>query len=233
MPLYQLDASDVWFPPITEALTDPPGLLAIGGDLCVPRLLHAYQLGIFPWFTEHEPILWWAPSPRMVVKPDQIHVSKSMCKFARTTDYRITFDHAFERVVEACGSSLRAGQTKSESWITPDMKQAYTNLFRAGHAHSVEVWQGSTLVGGLYGIALGRMFFGESMFSRADNASKIAFIRLGKQLQSWGFELIDCQIHTPHLASLGAHEIDMPSFQAYLEQNSHYGIDSGWQLVVE
>ena len=233
MPVYQLDDDDYWFPPVSEALDDPQGLLAVGGDLSVSRLLHAYQCGIFPWFSDHDPILWWAPSPRMVINPHQIHISKSMAKVIRKTPFIVTFDHAFERVVKACGSTPRADQTSVESWITQDMQHAYTQLYRRGYAHSVEVWHGGELVGGLYGVALGRMFFGESMFSRADNASKIAFIHLAQRIAQWGFVLIDCQMHTPHLASLGAQEIPMAEFENYLEQNLSYGVDSLWDLVVQ
>lgn len=233
MPVYQLDDNDYWFPPVSEALDDPQGLLAVGGDLSVSRLLHAYQCGIFPWFSDHDPILWWAPSPRMVINPHQIHISKSMAKVIRKTPFIVTFDHAFERVVKACGSTPRADQTSVESWITQDMQHAYTQLYRRGYAHSVEVWHGGELVGGLYGVALGRMFFGESMFSRADNASKIAFIHLAQRIAQWGFVLIDCQMHTPHLASLGAQEIPMAEFENYLEQNLSYGVDSLWDLVVQ
>ncbi len=233
MPVYQLDDDDYWFPPVSEALDDPQGLLAVGGDLSVSRLLHAYQCGIFPWFSDHDPILWWAPSPRMVINPHQIHISKSMAKVIRKTSFIVTFDHAFERVVKACGSTPRADQTSVESWITQDMQHAYTQLYRRGYAHSVEVWHGGELVGGLYGVALGRMFFGESMFSRADNASKIAFIHLAQRIAQWGFVLIDCQMHTPHLASLGAQEIPMAEFENYLEQNLSYGVDSLWDLVVQ
>jgi len=233
MPVYQLDLNDCWFPPVSEALEDPQGLLAVGGDLSVPRLLHAYQQGIFPWFSELDPILWWAPSPRMVVAPDQVHVSKSMAKFIRNTPLIVTFDYAFERVVKACGSTPRADQATEEGWITASMQYAYTQLYRGGYAHSIEVWDGGDLVGGLYGVALGRMFFGESMFSRADNASKLAFIQLSRQLTQWGFVLIDCQMHTPHLASLGAKEITMLEFQNHLQQNLPYGVDSKWDLVVK
>jgi leucyl/phenylalanyl-tRNA--protein transferase len=169
----------------------------------------------------------------MVLKPEHIHVSKSMRKWMRKTQFSVTFDYAFERVVDACGSTVRAGQVQAESWITPAIKEAYTNLFRSGYAHSVEVWRGSELVGGLYGVALGRMFFGESMFSLADNGSKLAFIHLAQQLQAWGFVLIDCQMHTHHLSSLGAAEIEMAEFQAYLDHNLTFGVDSCWELVLE
>ena len=232
MPVYQLDANEYWFPPVSEAIDDPQGLLAIGGDLSVPRLLHAYQCGIFPWFSEQDPILWWAPSPRMVVAPDEIHVSKSMLKLIRKTPLVVTMDQAFERVVSACGSTPRGDQLSQDSWITPEMQHAYTQLYQGGYAHSVEVWAGGELVGGLYGIALGRLFFGESMFSKVDNASKIAFIHLGKRLAQWGFVLIDCQMHTQHLASLGAKEVEMEEFQNYLEQNLTYGLDSLWEPMV-
>jgi len=169
----------------------------------------------------------------MVINPHQIHISKSMAKVIRKTPFIVTFDHAFERVVKACGSTQRADQTSAESWITQDMQHAYTQLYRRGYAHSVEVWHGGELVGGLYGVALGRMFFGESMFSRADNASKIAFIHLAQRIAQWGFVLIDCQMHTPHLASLGAQEIPMAEFENYLEKNLSYGVDSLWDLVVQ
>jgi len=232
MPIYQLDEHEYWFPPVSEALEDPPGLLALGGDLSIPRLLHAYQSGIFPWYTQGEPILWWAPSPRMVMAPNQIHISNSMRKFIRKTSLTVTFDHAFERVIGACSATLRNGQDSADSWIIDDMQAAYTQLYHAGYAHSVEVWRGQELVGGLYGIALGRMFFGESMFSTCDNSSKLAFITLAKQLTEWDFLLIDCQMHTNHLASLGAGEIDMQQFQEHLEANLVYGLDSSWRLVV-
>lgn len=233
MPVYQLDPDNYWFPPVSEAIDDPQGLLAVGGDLSIARLLHAYQQGIFPWFSEQDPILWWAPSPRMVVEPNQVHISKSMAKFIRKTPLVVTFDHAFERVVKACGSIPRADQPSADGWITTDMQRAYTQLYQGGYAHSVEVWDGGELVGGLYGIALGNIFFGESMFSRSDNTSKLAFIHLARQLSIWGFVLIDCQMHTPHLATLGAKEIAMAEFQNYLEQNLPYGVDSGWELVVQ
>ena len=233
MPVYQLDNDHYWFPPVSEALDDPQGLLAVGGDLSVPRLLLAYQSGIFPWFSDQDPILWWAPSPRMVVAPSQVHVSRSMAKFIRKTPLTVTFDHAFERVVNACGTIPRRDQEEAESWITEEMKQAYTQLYRGGYAHSVEVWEAGELMGGLYGVALGRLFFGESMFSRTDNASKMAFIELAKQLSRWGFILIDCQMFTSHLTSLGAQEITMPAFESHLDHNLSYGIDSRWGLMVK
>ena len=233
MPVYQLEDDHYWFPPVSEALDDPQGLLAVGGDLSVPRLLLAYQSGIFPWFSDQDPILWWAPSPRMVVAPSQVHVARSMAKFIRKTSLTVTFDHAFERVVNACGNTPRIDQGDAESWITEEMRQAYTQLYRGGYAHSVEVWDGGELVGGLYGVALGCLFFGESMFSRMDNASKMAFIHLAKQLSHWGFILIDCQMFTSHLASLGAQEISMPEFQSHLNHNLSYGIDSRWGQVVK
>lgn len=233
MPLYQLDDEDCWFPPIEEALEDPPGLLAIGGDLSVPRLLSAYQQGIFPWYSEGEPLLWWAPMPRMVLPPSNIHVSKSMAKFIRKNQYRVTFDHAFDRVISACGSIPRTGQEEAGSWITQDMQDAYIRLFKGGYAHSVEVWDQGELIGGLYGIALGGMFFGESMFSHKVNASKLAFISLAKQLEKLKFDLIDCQMHTNHLETLGAREMELAEFQDHLHNNLSYGLDSRWQMWLE
>lgn len=233
MPVYQLDVDECWFPPVSEALDDPQGLLAVGGDLSVPRLLLAYQCGIFPWFSDQDPILWWAPSPRMVVAPSQVHSARSMTKFIRKTKLVVTFDQAFERVVNACGTTPRSDKGEATSWITGAMQQAYTQLYRGGYAHSVEVWDGGELVGGLYGVAIGCLFFGESMFSRIDNASKMAFIHLAEQLSKWGFLLIDCQMFTSHLASLGAKEVSMLEFQNYLDDNLSYGVDSRWGLVVK
>lgn len=233
MPVYQLDEHDLWFPPVSEAEQDPQGLLAIGGDLSVPRLLYGYQCGIFPWFSEQDPILWWAPSPRMVVAPSKVHISKSMKKFIRSTPLEVTYDQAFERVVNACASVPRGQQLSQESWITQSMQAAYTNLYQGGYAHSVEVWSGASLVGGLYGVAIGRLFFGESMFSKSSNASKLAFIHLAESLKSWGFVLIDCQMHTPHLESMGATEIEMSIFQKYLGDNEIYGLESNWNQMVK
>ncbi|MDP6968644.1 MAG: leucyl/phenylalanyl-tRNA--protein transferase [Gammaproteobacteria bacterium] len=229
MPLYQLQTDNIVFPPLSEALEDPAGLLAIGGDLSVKRLLNAYQSGIFPWFGEGDPILWWAPTPRMVLRPDKVKVSRSMAKLMRQQRYQITFDHAFERVVKQCAQTPRNGQSdKQATWIVPAIQIAYKRLFAAGHAHSIEIWDQATLVGGLYGVAIGKMFCGESMFSHRSNASKLAFVALAQWLSEWQFDLIDCQLPTPHLASLGAYEIDRSTFEEYLQSNAQYELGSHW-----
>ncbi len=230
MPLYQLQNDNILFPPITEALDDPAGLLAVGGDLSVQRLLNAYQSGIFPWFSDDDPILWWAPTPRMVMAPEQLKISRSMAKLIKQKPYQITFDQAFERVVKQCATTARAGQKdKHATWIVASMQVAYKKLFEAGYAHSIEIWDQNTLVGGLYGVAIGKMFCGESMFSHRSNTSKLAFITLAQLLHKWHFNLIDCQLPTAHLANLGAYEMDLPSFQAYLQNNAQHGLASYWQ----
>ena len=232
MPLYQLHEDHVGFPPITEALEDPAGLLAVGGDLSIERLLNAYSSGIFPWYSDGEPILWWAPMPRMVLAPSQVHVSRSMAKLIRQETYQITFDQAFERVIQQCADTPRPGQTdEGATWILPEMQSAYIQLYQAGYAHSIEIWDQSTLVGGLYGVAIGKIFFGESMFSQRSNVSKLAFIALAKLLQQWQFELIDCQLPTEHLASLGAKPMEMAEFQQFLCNNSQLGLGSNWDGI--
>jgi len=203
------------FPNIHSALDDPNGLLAAGGDLSPERLLKAYQQGIFPWFDDEQPILWWSPDPRAVLFPNNIHVSKSLAKLIRKGGFRISFDEAFDEVVRACAAPRRYSEG---TWITDDMLGAYNTIHNMGYAHSLEVWQGDALVGGLYGISLGKLFFGESMFSRTDNASKIAFVALAKQLEQWQFPLIDCQIPNPHLSSLGVSEISRREFKNYLKE---------------
>jgi leucyl/phenylalanyl-tRNA--protein transferase len=229
MPVYQLLEDSYAFPPVEEALDDPQGLLAVGGDLSVPRLLNAYQQGIFPWYSEDEPILWWAPSPRMVLQPQQVHISKSMAKLIRQQRFQITYDSAFERVIVHCANTPRPQQADAEAtWIIDEMQEAYTDLFHAGYAHSIEVWDGAELVGGLYGVAIGKMFFGESMFSLRPNVSKLAFIALAQVLKGWDFSLIDCQLPTDHLASLGAKPISMEDFQQYLWHNNQLGLCSYW-----
>jgi leucyl/phenylalanyl-tRNA--protein transferase len=197
------------FPAVELALSEPNGLLAIGGDLTPERLIKAYQHGIFPWFSEGQPILWWSPNPRAVLFPDQLRVSRSLRKTIKKENYTITFDQAFNEVIHACAAPRSAS---NGTWITPQMANAYCELHHQGLAHSVEAWQNGVLVGGLYGIALGKVFFGESMFSRATDASKVAFVYLVTQLQRWGFHVIDCQITTSHLVSLGATEIQRPRF---------------------
>lgn len=202
------------FPPISDALTEPDGLLAAAGDLTVPRLLEAYRHGIFPWYDETQPILWWSPNPRMVLKPGQAHISRSLAKHMRKHPFTISFDHAFEQVITECAAKR---STDEGTWITADMKAAYIELHRQGHAHSIECWQNDKLVGGLYGVAIGRVFFGESMFSRVTNASKVCLVKLSEHLHRWGFELIDCQVESAHLTSMGAHEINRETFKQILD----------------
>lgn len=199
------------FPPVELALRDPNGLLAAGGDLSTPRLLDAYAKGIFPWFNSDDPLLWWSPDPRMVLYLRELHVSRSLRRTLRAQRFRVTMDMAFEEVMAGCAEP-RAGQ--DGTWITAEMTEAYTRLAALGYAHSVEAWAGGELAGGLYGVAIGRMFFGESMFARRTDASKVAFVALVRQLERWGFELIDCQMATGHLASLGAREIPRSGFLA-------------------
>jgi len=203
-----LDVDDP-FPPVTTALRDPNGLLAAGADLSPRRLLDAYARGIFPWFGDGDPPLWWSPDPRMVLWTSELHVSRSLRRTIRSGRYVVTLDTAFSDVMIGCASPRR---DHDGTWITAEMFDAYTRLASLGYAHSVEVWSGSELAGGLYGVALGRMFYGESMFSRGRDASKVALAVLVRQLERWGFELIDCQMSTPHLASLGAREIPRSEF---------------------
>ncbi|NGY06795.1 leucyl/phenylalanyl-tRNA--protein transferase [Solimonas terrae] len=197
------------FPPVHLAMRDPNGLLAIGGDLSPTRLVRAYRQGIFPWYNPDEPVLWWCPDPRTVLFPSEIHISHSLGKTIRRGNYALSFDRAFESVLEAC--SAERGRSRG-TWLGEDMRHAYLELFRRGHAHSVEVWRDGALIGGLYGVTLGRVFFGESMFSRASDASKLALYWLCRQLQSWNFEMIDCQVSSAHLLSLGAQEMRREPF---------------------
>jgi leucyl/phenylalanyl-tRNA---protein transferase len=197
------------FPPVSRAMRDPNGLLAAGGDLSVERLLDAYVHGIFPWFSEDDPLLWWSPDPRMVLYVEEVHVSRSLRRRLRAGGFRITVDAAFRDVMLACAEPRRE---QEGTWITHDMVDAYTRLASLGYAHSIEVWMDEVLAGGLYGVAIGRMFYGESMFARRVDASKIALVALARQLARWGFVLIDCQMSTPHLQSLGAREIPRPDF---------------------
>ena len=199
------------------SLADKSGLLAIGGDLNPHRLLLAYQFGIFPWYNQDEPILWWSPDPRCVLYPEELKVTKSMRNFMRKNTFRITLDQEFVKVIQACRLINRTGQ--SGTWITCDMEHAYIKLHKLGYAHSVEVWQNDQLVGGLYGIGLGKIFFGESMFSNLPNASKFGFIKFVQILKEMGFFLIDCQQDTSHLRSLGATTIPRESFLNALRKN--------------
>ena len=206
-------SSALIFPPLEKALRQPNGLLAVGGDLSPERILLAYRHGIFPWFNEDDPVLWWSPDPRMVLVPSEFIVSHSLKKILRSGKFEMRFDSAFTEVMAACAAP-REGQ--AGTWIHPEMIAAYTELHRLGYAHSVETWCDGELVGGLYGMSIGKLFFGESMFSRRSNASKIALARLCQQLDLWGVGLIDCQMHTPHLASLGARVIPRVEFQQVL-----------------
>ncbi len=207
MPVYQLIADPV-FPPAD--LAEDGGLLAVGGDLRAERLLLAYSMGIFPWFNENDPILWWSPDPRFVLELTELRVSRSLEKIRRKGTFRVTFDRNFHQVIEACGEIRR--QTGEGTWITPQMRNSYLHLHERGYAHSVEVWQGDLLAGGLYGVCLGRCFFGESMFFRVSNASKIALAALVERLKERDFELLDCQMPNEHLTSLGARGIPRAIF---------------------
>jgi leucyl/phenylalanyl-tRNA--protein transferase len=207
-----LGASDP-FPPVDTALTEPNGLLAAGADLSPARLIDAYSQGIFPWAADNEPMLWWTPDPRMVLFVDELRVTRSLRRRIRSGRFTVTADRAFRAVVNGC--SLPRADDEG-TWITDDVVSAYLELHRRGYAHSFESWVGDRLAGGLYGVAIGRMFFGESMFARESDASKTALAFGVRQLGRWGFEMIDCQMSTPHLASLGAREIPRQEFQARL-----------------
>lgn len=216
------------FPPVDLALDEPNGLLAVGGDLSPDRLIKAYGLGIFPWFNHDQPILWWSPNPRAVLFPDQLHISRSLHKAIRRGSYKITLDTAFADVMQACAAPR---PQQEDTWITPEMHKAYLQLHEMGIAHSVEAWLGDKLVGGLYGLSIGKAFFGESMFSQASNASKTAFVHLAKQLQTWQFKLIDCQVSSEHLESLGAGDIERTKFIHLLQQAiQHPDKNQKWQF---
>lgn len=212
--IVQLNSRSISFPPPATALHEPNGLLAVGGDLSPQRLMHAYRQGIFPWFGADDPILWWSPDPRAVFLPDQIHRSKSLRKALRKEDWRVTINHDFTAVVDAC-AAIRSDQ--QGTWITDSMKDAYHKLHVLGQAHSVEVWLHGHLVGGLYGIAVGRAFCGESMFHRYTNASKVALTAFAEHFSQAGGLLIDCQVSNPHLTSLGACDINRVTFLRQLQ----------------
>lgn len=217
------------FPAVTQALKRPNGLLAAGADLTVERLIEAYRLGIFPWYGAGEPILWWSPDPRMVLVPTELEISRSLGKTLRNRAYQVRFDTAFRGVMQACAEP-REGQ--AGTWITEEMIEAYCRLHDAGWAHSVETWIDGELAGGLYGVAIGRMFYGESMFSRARDASKIALVHLVRHLERSQFQLIDCQMATTHLASLGAREIPRVRFVRLVSELVHYAVPSGpWRAA--
>ena len=204
------------FPPLRRALAEPNGLLAAGGDLSPTRILAAYRRGIFPWFATGDPILWWSPDPRMVLHPAELKISRSLAKTLRNSTYEVRLDSAFAAVIHACATAPRDGQ--NGTWITPEMRTAYVELHHLGHAHSVETWAEGKLVGGLYGIAIGHAFFGESMFAHARDASKIALAHLCAHLQRHEFGIIDCQMETMHLTSLGARPISRDDFVTQIDR---------------
>lgn len=211
-----IDDTTAPFPPVHKALQYPNGLLAAGGDLSPDRLINAYRQGIFPWFNEDDPILWWSPDPRCILLPEHCIISKSLRKKILKMEFKLTLDQAFESVVRACAAPRKQQQ---ETWISEQMIFAYHRLFKMGVAHSVEVWKDEQLVGGLYGLSIGSLFFGESMFSRANDASKIAFVYLCKQLKHWNFTFIDCQVPSEHLHSLGAQLISRQKFLSLLRKH--------------
>ena len=230
--LHWLDPRDPHqpFPPAHRAMRDPNGLLAIGGDLSVPRLIRAYSNGIFPWFNPNEPILWWCPDPRAVLTPAEFHVSHSLGKRIRKGDFAVTIDHAFTQVLDGCSDP---DQGRNDTWLGTDMKRAYCELHELGFAHSVEVWQKGALIGGLYGVSLGGAFFGESMFSRASDASKLALTFLCRQLAAWRFSIVDCQIASSHLGRLGAVEISRDRFLTELRRVIGCGGRTGiWRFEI-
>jgi leucyl/phenylalanyl-tRNA--protein transferase len=211
--LTELTNDKTYFPNLNTALQDPDGLLAIGGDLTPERIVNAYRNGIFPWFSNDAPILWWSPSKRAVIQPAQCHISKSMKKLIRKNNFTVTINNAFPEVINACAQP-RASQ--AETWICPPMIAAYNRLHQLGYAHSIEVWKDNKLVGGLYGVGIGKLFCGESMFSIEDNSSKIAFIALNQHLGSFPDTYIDCQMQTSHLSSLGVKEVERAQFIQHL-----------------
>lgn len=218
MPVFRL-SSELSFPPVE--LAEPSGLLAVGGDLSVQRLLLAYANGIFPWFAPDEPILWWSPDPRLVLYPDEIHISRSLKQTIKKQIYKISFNTCFSEVIKECAyTRLRQGE---QTWITDDMITAYCKLHLLGFAHSVEVWLEGELVGGLYGVTMGGIFSGESMFSKATDSSKVALVQLAKLLKELGYILIDCQVSTRHLISMGAREIPRAKYMQILKETLKRG----------
>lgn len=228
IPAFLHDAT-VPFPDPSEALEEPNGLLAIGGELSSERLVDAYSRGIFPWYGDDQPLLWWSPDPRALLYFDQIKISRSLQHLLKKTNYRVSIDEAFSEVIHQC-SQPRIKQ--QDSWITTDMEQAYIDLHRQHIAHSIEVWQNDELIGGLYGLAMGRAFFGESMFNRKDNAAKIALVYLTQQLQAWGYAWIDCQLPNPFLTSMGAVEVARDDFLKQLSTAiGEQADDHVWQMT--
>lgn len=222
-----IDSDQLWFPPAEEALDEPDGLLALGGDLSPERLELAYRSGIFPWFSDDQPILWWSPDPRCVLFPDSIHISRSLRRTLNRDPFRITADQDFAGVIQACAETRVEG-----TWITREMKQAYLELHRRGVAHSFEVWdRHGQLAGGLYGVAMGRCFFGESMFSRQNDASKVLLVHLAGQLKAWNYRVLDCQVESGHLLRMGATTISRSHFLSILEENVNTPPDQpSWQF---
>jgi leucyl/phenylalanyl-tRNA--protein transferase len=214
MPVFYL-SSDPLFP--DPELAEPDGLLAVGGDLQVDRLVIAYSRGIFPWYSEGMPILWWSPDPRPVIYPDQLHVSRRLARFVRQHSFQVTVDRDFFGVIQGCADMDR-GETKG-TWLVPEMIEAYENMYRQGYAHSVEVWKDGRLAGGFYGVALGRVFFGESMFHRCSEAAKVGFVLFVRYLETLGFRMIDCQQTTEHMLRFGAREIPRARFLSGLRKN--------------
>jgi len=220
------------FPSTEQALDYPNGLLAAGGDLSPARLINAYQHGIFPWYSDDQPILWWSPAPRCVLFPQSVHISKRLRRRYNQGLFRLSCDRAFSDVITACAEPRH---DHDGTWIVDEMQQAYIQLHQTGVAHSVEVWKNDELVGGVYGLALGRMFFGESMFSRSEDASKVALVALCRQLQQWDFSLMDCQISNPHLLSMGAEDMSRSKFEKHLKSTgdpdhwrTNFSCDSRW-----
>jgi leucyl/phenylalanyl-tRNA--protein transferase len=224
MPVFWLSPSDLTFP--NPALANEDGILAIGGDLSVERLLLAYNNGLFPWFNPGDPILWWSPDPRFVLFPNDLKVAKSMRSYFNQRKFEVTFDKDFRRVITNCKNQIRKGQNGS-TWISKSMIEAFCKLHEEGFAHSVEVWEGEALVGGLYGVSLGKIFFGESMFTKRSNASKVGFITLVKYLEAKGYELIDCQQETKHLQSLGGTNIPRTDFLEMIVANQQQSTRPG------
>ncbi len=222
-----LDEVNPQFPDTANSLDEPNGLLAVGGNLSTGTLINAYSRGIFPWYSEDQPILWWSPCPRTVLLPEQLHIGRSVRKLARKRPFEITVDTAFDRVIKACADTDRNDQ--DGTWITKEVIDAYCLLFQQGHAHSVEAWQNGYLVGGLYGISIGSAFFGESMFSLKSGASKIAFVSLVQQLCAWEFKLIDCQVHTHYLESFGSRQLARTEFEHLLASAIYEDQNSDWQ----
>jgi len=216
MPVYKLTKELVFPPP---GLADDDGLLAVGGDLSVDRLILAYSMGIFPWYSENYPILWWSPDPRLVIFPKELKVSRSLRQTIKKGIYRVTTNAAFEEVIRNCATVTRKGE--GGTWITDDMIEAYIRLHKVGYAHSVESWEGDELAGGFYGVMMGKAFFGESMFAKKSDASKVAFATYAVALAEKGFELIDCQVTTEHMKRFGAREIPRPEFMRRLKEALH------------